>query len=298
MKRSRNKNFDLFSTHAWFVPGIKEMFVLLALLLVGYLLGSLLQMAMGMVYSPATAATYGMIVSYPSMFVPPLIYAGLKSRSESIFGHPLPLDSARFAPYSAAVLTLGVVFATFSTAFLCDALNELMPPMPAWLEDALKTVTTGPLWVNFLCVSIMAPILEEWLCRGLVLRGLLHARRPLRPAWAIAVSAAFFAFIHLNPWQALPAFVLGCLFGYVYWKTGSLKLTILMHFTNNTIALVASRMTSLEADATWMDLLPTGWYILCALICALFLYYFLRKVSAISSEAGLPTSSSESPSLS
>lgn len=64
----------------------------------------------------------------------------------------------------------------------------------------------------------------------------------IKPVWAIFWSAVFFAFIHLNPWQAVPAFILGCLFGYVYYKTGSLKLTMLMHFTNNTFSLIFSNI--------------------------------------------------------
>ena len=88
----------------------------------------------------------------------------------------------------------------------------------------------------------------------MILRGLLGNR--VKPVWAIVISAAFFAFIHLNPWQAVPAFLLGCLFGYVYYKTGSLKLTMLMHFTNNTFSLVMSNIDSLKDVESWMDVLP------------------------------------------
>ncbi len=57
-----------------------------------------------------------------------------------------------------------------------------------------------------------APVLEEWMCRGIVLRGLLNysrkgepgedgSRRGMNPALAIAISAIFFATIHGNLWQ-------------------------------------------------------------------------------------------------
>ncbi len=51
----------------------------------------------------------------------------------------------------------------------------------------------------------------------------------MNPALAIAISAIFFATIHGNLWQGISAFILGSFFGYVYYKTGSLKLTMLMH---------------------------------------------------------------------
>ena len=63
-------------------------------------------------------------------------------------------------------------------------------------------------------MSVFAPILEEWLCRGVVLRGLLNysrkgepgedgSRRGMNPALAIAISAIFFATIHGNLWQGI-----------------------------------------------------------------------------------------------
>ncbi len=211
---ARPRNYDLFSTHVWYIPGMGELLILLALLVLGGVLGSGLQMLMGLLYSPETMRQYGTLVSYPAMFIPSFIYVGLKSRSASVFGESVPLDSDAWGP-GKALLALGVILATVALGYMSDALNALLPPMPQWLKDALELVTQGNFWLNFLCVSIMAPLFEEWLCRGVVLRGLLHHRRKdgtvMQPAVAIAVSAAFFALIHLNPWQALPAFILGCL---------------------------------------------------------------------------------------
>ena len=124
-----------------------------------------------------------------------------------------------------------------------------------------------PLWATFISVSVFAPLFEEWLCRGLILRGLLSKTTP---ALAIAISAAFFAVIHGNIWQGLPAFGMGLLFGYAYYRTGSLKLTMLMHFTNNTTALAFSKIPQFEDAETFMDILSPWAYwcifVLCILI--------------------------------
>ena len=283
MAHPHNKNYDLFATHAWYIPGMGELLILLALLVLGFLLGSGLTQLMRLFYSPATVLEYGTLVSYPAMFIPPLIYVGLKSRNASAFGESVPLDSDNWGP-GKALLALGVILATVALGYMSDALNSLLPPMPQWLKEAMELVTQGNFWLNFLCVSIMAPLFEEWLCRGIVLRGLLHHTRKdgtvLKPAAAIALSAAFFALIHLNPWQALPAFILGCLFGLVYWKTGSLKLTMLMHFTNNTVSLVLANVESFQDAETWMDILPAGIYWAGFAVAGVFLYYFVRRVLA------------------
>ena len=132
-----------------------------------------------------------------------------------------------------------------------------------------------PLWATLLSVSVFAPLFEEWLCRGLVLRGLL---RKMNPFSAIAVSAVFFAILHMNPWQAIPAFCLGLLFGYTYYKTGSLKLTMLMHCTNNTMAVIFSKIPQFKEAETFMDVLSPWAYwsvyasCIVTVICALIVF--------------------------
>ncbi len=111
--------------------------------------------------------------------------------------------------------------------------------MPEGLEASFQQMLqNSPLWVTVVSTVIFAPIFEEWLCRGMVLRGLMQK---VHPAWAMIISSVFFAFIHLNPWQAIPAFVLGMLFAYVYYMTGSLKLTMLMHAVNNGASVLMSQ---------------------------------------------------------
>ena len=63
---------------------------------------------------------------------------------------------------------------------------------------------------------------------------------------------------------------MGLLFGYAYYRTGSLKLTMLMHFTNNTTALAFSKIPQFEDAETFMDILSPWAYwcifVLCILI--------------------------------
>ena len=119
-------------------------------------------------------------------------------------------------------------------------------------------LTGTPLWATLLSVSVFAPVFEEWLCRGLVLRGLLHR---MKPGWAMVISSAFFAVIHMNPWQALPAFALGMLFAYVYYKTGSLKLTMLMHCTNNTFAALIGQNEKFREINSYSEIMELWQYV-------------------------------------
>lgn len=278
---ARRGNFDVLGKYAWCIPSVADIFILVFLLLVGSLVGSgvvlVASLCVGAGNSAAFMAEYTTLISYPVMFIPPMIWAAGKSRRNRMQYKGLALDNANVAPHGWLLCALMVMAATLAAGIVGDLSTSWLPPMPKWLEDALKGLTTGSFWVNFICVSIFAPFFEEWLCRGMVERGLLG--RGVKPAWAIVLSALFFALIHLNPWQAIPAFLLGCLFGYVYYKTGSLKLTMMMHFTNNTFALVIGHIDSLKDAENWMDVLGPGyWYCFAAsvLLIALVVLAFRR----------------------
>ncbi len=243
------------------------MFALLAWLLVGALLGGILTVVLQAIAGQEAATEYGNLLSYPLMFIPPMIYAMAKSSMLAMDNEGYKLDSNNFKPLGAPLCVLLVMAGTLAMSFWAEYIGTLLPDMPEALKEVMEGLTSGNFILNFITVSLFAPFFEEWLCRGMVLRGLL-ARTRMKPFWAIIVSALFFALIHMNPWQAVPAFLLGCLFGYVYYKTGSLKLTMLMHFTNNTFALICGHIDSIKEMETWRDVIdgPAYWILMAACI--------------------------------
>ena len=271
-------SYDLFSNYSHFLPGIGGIFGILGLFILGALLGNILVLGLQFI-SPEFAKEYGTIISYPVMFIPAMLYASSKSRFDENFVQGYRMDSNNFGRFSGLQIAVIVSIATLATAFMTDALSSLMPPMPEWLEATLKQLLDAPLWITLISVSVFAPLFEEWLCRGVVLRGLLSKNSPMT---AITVSAAFFAIIHLNPWQAIPAFILGLLFGYVYYKTGSLKLTMLMHCANNTMAAIFSRIPAFEEAESFIEVMNPWTY------AGIFICSAAFVVSAIIVISGVP----------
>ncbi|WP_229414303.1 type II CAAX endopeptidase family protein [Zemynaea arenosa] len=126
---------------------------------------------------------------------------------------------------------LGVVATAFGLAYLW-ALNH--SPLAAELQDAAASgLRVGVLWMVPLAV-VAAPLCEEFIFRGLIFGGL---RRSLRPAAAMALSAALFAVVH-PPLSMLPVFVLGLGTALAYARTGALLAPMLVHAIYNA-ALVA-----------------------------------------------------------
>jgi len=82
--------------------------------------------------------------------------------------------------------------------------------------------------VLFSCV--VAPVLEEMLFRGVILRGFL---RQYSRTFAILWSATLFGIAHLNLYQMATALVLGIVSGWLYERCRSLWPCILLHAAYN-----------------------------------------------------------------
>ena len=295
LRARRVNNFDLFSNHAWYVPGVGGMFALLGWFLVGALLGALVQGVFSVFVPANIILDYGMIVVYPIQFLPAMMYVARKSRMNSLFEPGYKLDSRNFGPYPVWIMILITVLLALGTMISADLPNywnfKLTTSVPFLkqlydlVNDALKAMTGGPLWSSFLVTAIFAPFFEEWLCRGMILRGLLIK---MKPAWAIVISALFFALIHMNPWQALNAFIIGVVMGVLYYKTGSLLLTMLIHFINNGLAVIFSNIPALEDCDFWIDMMGTQTYTVVYILglAALCLALYLVKRIPLRQERG------------
>ncbi len=285
----RAKNYNFYGNFPFFTPGIKGCIILLLMFLAGAVLGAVIASIIAAPFaasSPETTVELVTVISYPVMFIPPMIYASLQSKRNSFFDLGYKLDSNNFGKMGGFMAALKATILVLAAGFIIDILGYVMPEMPDWLKSTLQGLTGGNVWINFLCVSIFAPFFEEWLCRGMILRGLLNYKKEdgtngIKPVWAIIISAAVFAAIHGNIWQALPAFMIGIVMGIVYFKTGSLKLTMLMHFVNNTLALVMGQIDSLSEFDYWIEIMGAKWYWVAFAACAILTFLIIREFLAL-----------------
>ena len=118
-------------------------------------------------------------------------------------------------------------------------MTERVFPMPAFIARFFEEfLSTDDPVGSFLLIVILPPIVEETLCRGLVLEAMLVRWRP----WiALSASAVLFGLIHLNPWQFFYATWIGLVIGGVYLRFRSLGLCMLMHGTNNALSWLMLR---------------------------------------------------------
>ena len=282
-KHSRRGSYDLFSSYNHFMPSISDLIWVMVLFLAGMFLGGIVTVALTFAISQDFATTYGMVIVYPIQFIPAMLYASAKSRMNEGFEKGYALDNNNFGGRSGLSMALIVSAMALAAAFAFEPISMLLPEMSETMKAAMEMLLDGPVWITLISVSVFAPFFEEWLCRGIILRGLL---KRVKPAWAIVISAAIFGLIHGNLWQAIPAFIIGVILGYVYYKTGSLKLTMLMHCVNNTLSVIVSRIPAFEDVEFFADVMSPWAYVTVLIAFAVVLASGLIIIKSIPLKEG------------
>ena len=106
---------------------------------------------------------------------------------------------------------------------------------------------------GYVAVGILAPLAEEVVFRGAILRTLLGIMSKKNHWVAIMISAAIFGVVHANLAQFVNALLMGLLLGWMYYRTGSLVPGILLHWVNNTMAYVLTNIMP-QSDGKLIDL--------------------------------------------
>lgn len=116
------------------------------------------------------------------------------------------------------VIFLNLILALFSTE---------IPDVEVYSPNAFYLI------MNLISVGIVAGLSEEIIFRGMILNSLARYNK----GFAVVVSALIFSMMHMNLSQGIPAFFSGICFGYIYLRSGSLMVTVLLHILNNFIAV-------------------------------------------------------------
>lgn len=142
---------------------------------------------------------------------------------------PSPLVFLSIVPL--ALGSLGFALLWFELLF---RLADHIPFISQMLEDyeAMSQAFTHPdaVWLSILAGSILIPLAEELLFRGIIFAEL---RRAFKPAVAILLNALIFAVFHMNLPQAGYVFVAGIVFAAAYYWSESLWLPIVLHMVYN-----------------------------------------------------------------
>lgn len=118
-----------------------------------------------------------------------------------------------------------------ATSIVLEPLLELFP---SELLDALAGAIGKGGWAMIMTV-VCAPVLEEILFRGIIQECVTRRYGGVR---GVLAAAAIFGLVHFIPQQAINAFFVGIVLGYIYIKTKSLIPVMIIHALNNAIAFL------------------------------------------------------------
>lgn len=135
-------------------------------------------------------------------------------------------------------------------------------------------------------ISVLAPILEEVMFRG-AMQG--YMTRKLGNPWqAIVVAALVFGVFHLNPVQIVYATLLGLVFGWMYYRTGSLMSVIVGHVLNNSIATLTMLVFGNADESELMaEVMPEQMVVVSQVVMFLF-FTALSVMLAVKLHRSLP----------
>ena len=224
-----------------------RIFIYLIALMVCAMIGTVVTMFL---MGDITQMKIGQGISSAMIFIaPPLIlYA---------FTRHQPMRELGFRkPNSAWLLLIGVVlmFVSLPLTNLLTSWNEKMnfgaaiESLEALLQQLEETAgdlmermlqvdSFGGLLFNLLVIALIPAIGEELTFRGVLQQALT---RRCNVHVAVFLSAFIFSFIHFQFYGFLPRMFLGLLLGYLFYYSGSLWTSILMHFVNNGAAVVVA----------------------------------------------------------
>jgi|TARA_B110000240_G_C13374458_1_gene399683 membrane protease YdiL (CAAX protease family) len=145
------------------------------------------------------------------------------------------INNIRLIPLMVLVIYFFQVGVSKPIFHLIGLFNEEVTPLNNPIDASIH-------WMGLI---LLAPILEEIIFRGIVLKGFLINYNPKK---AILLSAIVFGIVHMEPTQVINAFIIGLFFGWIYYKTKSILITMILHFIANSSVFIQSILYYKYAD--------------------------------------------------
>lgn len=150
---------------------------------------------------------------------------------KKLFRTPNEITVKRSSPKMPVLFIAGTLGLGYLVNFIVNLLfGWLIQNEPTTMDtpqSALAIVLT------YVLMAVCPAIIEEWAFRGVLLKHL----RPYGRLGAIIISSFLFGLMHIDIPRVIFASIFGFLLGICYDYTGSIKLTMLIHFLNNAIAV-------------------------------------------------------------
>lgn len=219
-----------------------------------------------------------------------------------LIGYLYSLKSTIYLKFNSNLSSVSILLSIFILLSSIPIINYLAVfnegmKFPEWLsgienwmresEDNAMKVTkaflqmnsVGALTFNLIMIAVLPAIGEELIFRGVFQR--IFAEWTKNIHFGIIIAAFIFSAMHLQFYGFLPRFLLGILFGYLFYWSGNIWIPILAHFINNATAVIVyyfyadEKLENVESFGASQG--SYGFLFLSIFIVSLALYMFYKE---------------------
>ena len=186
------------------------------------------------------------------LFIPSIIILSLMKPDDNT-----GLTELKLPQWREAGLVIILTFCIFPVTNFTGQINSAMH-LPVWLsgveqwmidkedqadnliDTLVSSNTFRTMLINLLIIALIPAIAEELIFRGVFQK--ILARLFRSGHLAIWVTAFIFSAIHFQFFGFIPRFILGLVFGYLFFWSGTLWLPVISHFINNAFPVILTYM--------------------------------------------------------
>lgn len=231
-----------------FKKGLKVFFIIMAFVIINVIIdvitgasvpGIIANIKDGDILKAGDYIIYGLLIGQLIKLTILYFYIG---KRDNIYRNELGRRYIENEKISNSLIFVGIGFGTLGFGNILVNLIMKVLDGSTLVSDALDLFekafsAKGPVdgLIILFVVAIGAPLVEELLFRGVLFEEL---RKEISLKGTIFLTALVFGIYHFNILQSSNAFFLGLVLAYVYYKTRSIKASIIIHATNNMIAMI------------------------------------------------------------
>lgn len=273
----------------------ERLFILLALIIIGLILGTVIGWAYVFITKSnpqdLNALRFMQISSQLFTFVfPPIAYAFLVKEK--------PINALGLKKSKTLWILIGIamIFAIMpfnsviaewnASLTLPESMSKIESLMKQMQEAATEIIekfvsvdTIGGLILNLFMIAGLAALGEELLFRSIIQTSLIKICKNAHIG--ILIASAIFSFIHFEFYGFFPRLILGMLLGYMFYFSGSIWISMLMHFLNNgTVVFIYflnnKGITNIDVDTFGQTSIPV---LIVSIVVMIVLFLFSIKYS-------------------
>ena len=164
----------------------------------------------------------------------PIVYFGYHFRKQKLSIRQVVYTKgvSRWIPSIFIIVVVSIAFSLGAFWLYLYLLSPILPFLVDFLLEETPMPETGIfLLIEIVMITILAPIVEEFFFRGVILQRLIKKTS----VWGgILISSLLFGILHAD---IIGAFIFGIITALLFIRTGNLLIPILVHMLNNTLAV-------------------------------------------------------------